>query len=389
MGCNKKIFLFFTVLIYTLILFPLYASFGGVAIKTGNDMWAHGFSFNNDDLLTYSIGTEVYFDDFILDFDLQSFTDRAGGKRSDLLNLSVTRAVEMDNFKFSGGIGLTICGNMGGEFLQNTLHGFMKIPKVRLAYDNSVSHYLLTRFYISQSLSIPTSPYVYGKFDLTVGHHYTAEVGAGISVDCFDFHVGYSWLFGFDELPFKTYMKEKSGLLLSYTVNKGVFRMIYETNPITMNGNTIILFNPFAEPRFSEGSYSMGKIHYVIEKRTIDSFEYKIMNFFLFTRHRTGANLSETVRTDKPMFGFGYNFVFNSKDFLPFVSLNLRPYAFYSYSCRREDGINTVTSSFGAGIETSVNIRLFKYYSLDLIGGALYEYKDGFKPYLGIQVTFI
>ena len=379
---QRKLLLIILFLLF--LCMPVFSSFNGIGLKMGNDLWTHGISYNNDDQLTYSFGAEVYLDDYTFDFDYKSFTSRDEDRRFDYITLIFSRTYRTENSEITGSLGVAFSGDFGGQKIQNLLHSFIKVPEVVLEYSYPAFAYPMGAFKLKYSFDIATVPYIYTDINMAIGNYFSAEIGLGFTLDLLQISLGYVWYSDNFDLALQDYVNKKTGLNISYLVDKGILKMKYEFNPISRLGYTTFLVNPFAQSKFGFCTYSIGKIYSFRDFIFKDSFELAFYNAFVFSRVHTGVNKDKTARIEESQIGAGYDFNYTISN--SFFSVHAKPYVLYAYYNERTKETNTIQHKFGLGLEGEVSILLSKYYGLDLVGGVCYVFTKGFQYYSGLNL---
>lgn len=375
----KKIFVvFFLVLI---VLMPVFTQNNGFGLRFSNDCWTGAFSYNNDDLLSYTFGLQYQGKDFDVLLDANGFTGRYLDDRFDLLEVLWVQRIplDIDNFRLEASAGFDLYGFMHIDFFQNALHKMMHIEPVSLPYRKSDISFIPVL-----GVRAGYGP-LYAEADARFGFDYTEEIGIKYSYDILVLRAGYRFMQkSVEDTVLEKYIEQAGGPVLEYSFDRGKVRQSYSVNPLNGNGYGTVVISPFAEIPQSRFEFS------VLPKLTLSQFKFSFYSnelqfrnrFFAVSRFGTGAE--ETTRIDDFMWGAGYSYDIGA-------GFSVRAIAAYDHHWERiPQGTgykNTHSDHVGLSVEVVYGFTVFKNYTVKVLGGASYFTGLGFGYEYGLGIS--
>lgn len=360
-----------------MLVFPAFSEDRGFEFLFGNDCWTGALAYNNDDLLSYSLGLGYEAEDFSVSVNAMGFTGRLLNNRFDIIETKGTfnLPIAVDNLRVTAEAGFDLYGYMHVDLFQNALHRAMKIPEVDLPYSKTDISFIP---YLGVRASYGP---VYADIRARFGLEYSEEIGIELKYDLMGFLAGYEFMQqSADEVVIGKYISQASGIRAGYSFDLGKLAIDFSFNVATGNGYTEIAIAPFAKPAEHSLEYTVLPCLMMSQfKQTFNSHEVAVMgNLVIVSRYSTGGD-TEHGREDGWIWGAGYSY--NTGNF------SFRAIAQYLHIWHREvqgdDYKNTRSNHVGLSVEASAFVRVLRDYKVRVIAGASYFTGFGFGYELG------
>ncbi len=366
---KKTILLIFSLLL--LVPAFLFAGKDGFQFKggTGNDSFSRGLSRNDDDFKTYGLYLDFEFGDYDIYADLDAYTFKQDNYRYDLLTVGVIKSFSFNDFYvLNAGMGLQIKGNLGGEFMQNSLHRLMHITEVHLPYDPSDYCFALNAS-VEGYLDSKISPYVYAK----TGYDWVVEAGGRLKASN-------------ESTVFLTYSYdgfENHGLNLRMDSDFGFFSASYKINLLNHFGYGVYSINPFEKIHGSKSAVTGST--YITNHGLYSMYEIRLpfdenKTGFVNVMYDTGElDHDASIRKEDVWYTAGAGYSLHE-------SVEIRAFGGVHWFETRENYTDIEDSTdpvFGLG----TRFRAFDLFNISFGVDAGILWEDGFEGFGGLSLT--
>lgn len=405
------------ILIVSFWLFA-YADSPRLYFGSGNDKFTYGISKNADDQLTYSGLIEFDFDRYIIELDMNAYTDRgtevAGETHTGRLDGVFLTTTFQRNYKLKNylsldidrKIGLGMTGKFYFDFVQNFHHRNVGVDVVQLPYD--WAEIKITPVYglnIGLNADIGQLRYrVAGSFDSTIFFTTKLDASVGISfLNLLSFDLGYSAAKNkSDSLTMQSVVDSQSGLYMNISINASPLRVDWQFYPLTEFGYgtfSIDSFQLFKKATWKESDayidygisefYGMELLNAAARVPLNDKFSYLLSVGYVSGFPKDG-DVNNRIQRNYAMYEVGINYTPVQWYITPFAQLQMG-IGYYQL-----DFLNNMSKSTSAKVTYVAEFRygfsvLPEYfvsfantsYRLQLFGGVHFiPHKDKIAPIL-------